>query len=159
MPTVYVETEHQTADPKTFEVQTEPEALSIGVAGAERRGETRPDLNGFRLANPANGMVFLVDRGYIRHIPNPPTYNNLFRSWDGIIVDINVVDIPRAPSITDGALLAKAVGHGPVYLVDRGQKRHVASPAVMDKYHFSWDRINNVPLILLDSMPDGPQIS
>ena len=150
--------EHKTADPKELEVQTEPEVISLGVLEAER-GSPRPDLNGFRVKSPASPAIYLIDRGYRRWIPNPATYNNLFRSWGGIIVDINIDEIPLASSISNGAILARPIGQAPVYLVDRGRKRHVASPAAMDKYHFSWDRVYNVPEILLSSILDGPSIS
>ena len=93
-------------------------------------GGLRPDLNGFRVKSPAAPHIYLIDRGMRRHIPNPPTYENLFRSWNGIIVDINISDITLGQPITSGAVLAKASNHPAIYLIDSAQKRWIVSPPV-----------------------------
>src|SRR5262249_26247406 len=49
----------------------------------------RPDLNGLRVKLPNRPEIYLIDRGYRRWIPNPATYNNPLRHWNGIIVGIN----------------------------------------------------------------------
>jgi hypothetical protein len=46
-----------------------------------------------------------------------------------------------------------------VYLVSNGQKRHVASPAVMDKFWFNWNTIQAVPQNILDALPTGPDLT
>lgn len=121
--------------------------------------EDRPDLNGVRMKSPDNPMVYMVDQGKKRWIPNPSTYNNLFRDWTSIVVDIDVNEVPTGPQISDGAILARAGGTAPVYLVDQGMKRWIISPATMDKYDFDWGKIKVVEPIVLGALPSGPDIS
>ncbi len=119
----------------------------------------RPDLAGRRLQGVNDPAVYLVDdNGFRRWIPNPPTYNNLFRDWNGIVEVIDINDIDRGPDISDGAILAKDPNLPPVYLIDNGQKRWVTSPAVMDKFYFSWQTIHAVPNIVLSFVPSGSDI-
>ncbi len=100
-----------------------------------------------------------MDQGYRRWIPNPATYNNLFRDWNGIREDTGVGDIPVGAPITDGAVLVRGLGTAPIYLVDAGAKRWIASPAAMDKYYFSWARVYQVPPILVWYIANGSTIS
>ena len=120
----------------------------------------RPDLAGVRIKSPNQPQVYLIDDdGTRRWIPDPPTYNNLFRNWDGIIQDINTNEIEEGPSITSGAILARGFNTPQVYLISNGHKRWVVSPEAMDKFYFSWDAVKEDPLILLDSIASGPNIS
>jgi hypothetical protein len=121
-------------------------------------GGPRPDLNGLRVKFPNQPEIYLIDRGYRRWIPNPATYNNLFRDWEGIVVDIDINEIPLAPQITSGAVLVRADGTAPVYLVDSGVKRWIVSPAMMDKYYFNWNRVYVLPAGSVDPIPMGPNI-
>jgi hypothetical protein len=67
--------------------------------------------------------------------------------------------IAIGPDITSGAYLAISPLGGKVYLVDRGQKRWITSPAVMDKFYFAWNQIRQVAQSTLDSLPDGPAMN
>jgi hypothetical protein len=117
---------------------------------------TRQDLSGLRVRSPVDPAIFLIDpEGYRRHVPDPATYNNLFRDWSGIIVDINIPDIALADPLSPGAVLARAADTPHVYLVSNGIKRHITSPAVMDKYHFSWGQIRVLPRVVMDAIPTG----
>jgi hypothetical protein len=145
--------DHKTADAKELQQKTKPPVASIGM-----QPDTlvpRPDLNGLRVKLPADPAVYLIDDGLKRHIPDPTTYTNLFRDWNGIIIDININEIPSGSDISIGAVLARGDGTAPVYLIDQGVKRWITSPAAMDKYYFSWDRVVVVPITLLTSIPDG----
>lgn len=75
-----------------------------------------------------------------------------------MIVDINIDEIAASTPLSDGAILAKA-DTAPVYLVSNGLKRWITSPAVMDKYNFSWDRVYVLPRSVIDSIPTGPSWS
>jgi hypothetical protein len=45
----------------------------------------RMDLAGARIAASGNSAIYLVDDdGTARHIPDPTTYNRLFRDWNGV---------------------------------------------------------------------------
>jgi len=118
----------------------------------------RPDLNGRRMRHPNEPHVYLIDEGRRRWIPNPPTYNNLFRDWNGIILDWNIANIDRGSDIANGAVLARQEGMAPVYLVEF-QKRRIDSPAAMDRYYFNWNAVRQVPRLLLQYINSGPIIS
>jgi hypothetical protein len=151
------------ADPSELEVKTEAIPVSVGFAptanGDKSRSGPRPDLNGVRCKFSNRPENYLIDQGYRRHIPDPPTYNNLFRGWDGVVVDNEIDEIPEARAIQSGAVLSKGHLTPHVYLIEYGQKRHVTSPAAMDKYYFAWNRIYVVPQVEVDAIPDGPAIS
>jgi hypothetical protein len=119
----------------------------------------RPELNGrlIRL-HEQSPPIYLVDEGRKRHVPNPETYNNLFRDWARLdeVPDLNEIDDGTA--ISNGAILARAINTAPVYLIDNGTKRHVASEQTMDKYYFDWGKVKEVNQILLDNIQSGPQI-
>jgi len=68
-------------------------------------------------------------------------------------------EIDEGPPISDGALLAKDPGTDPVWFIDHSlqQKRHISDVA-MDKYNFSWDRIEAVSNFVLDAIPTGSDI-
>lgn len=118
----------------------------------------RPDLNGYRVRVPGQAAIYLIDRGKRRHIPNPETYNNLFRNWDGIVGDINVPEITEDAPLASGSALIQGQGRAEVYLLDQGKKRHILSPAVMDRYYFDWQKIHHVPGNVIDSIPSADAI-
>ena len=118
----------------------------------------RKDLDGLRVQLPGDPAVYLMDQGTKRHVPNPATYNNLFRDWNGIVVDASINTIDTGTPISDGAVLAQAFGDSAVYLIDQGRKRHIGSPATMDRYYFDWSKIQHVAPIIIASIPEGPAI-
>jgi hypothetical protein len=121
--------------------------------------QPRPDLAGKRIQAPGTPAIFLVDdNGTTRYIPDPTTYNNLFRDWSGIQA-VDPAIIAAGPPLTSGAYLAtSASGGGAIYLVSNGQKRHVSSPASMDKFWLNWGTVQSVPQSTLDGLPNGPDV-
>ena len=116
----------------------------------------RPDLAGYRIQIPGQPSVWLIDQqGYKRGIPNPTTYNNLFRNWSGIVADVDANEIANGPGLDDGAVLLKGSATPSVYIIDGGKKRGITSPAVMDQYYFNWGTIVVIPDILLNAIPNG----
>jgi hypothetical protein len=116
----------------------------------------RPDLSGLRLIAPNGGAIYLVDpHGYLRLIPDPTTYYNLFRDLNGIVTDVDLINIAMGPPLTSGALLAQGVGTLAIYLVSNGSKQLVTSPAAMDKYYFNYNTVAHVPYILVEYIPSG----
>jgi hypothetical protein len=124
----------------------------------------RPDLNGQRISNPASGAIYLIDNGAKRVIDDPTAMNNLFNDWNAI-PDINMQLIDDGVDIDDLVVLARGFGDPAVYLIDKKNaageriKRHVASPETMVKYNFSANKIYDVPMALISTMPTGPQIT
>ncbi|HEX6369170.1 MAG TPA: hypothetical protein VF006_09570 [Longimicrobium sp.] len=131
---------------------TLPEGLEVGAASGPRT-----DLNGLRMQKPGAGEIYLIDRGYKRHIPNPTTYNNLFANWDGIIQYVNLDDIPSGPGITNGALLMQGGGYEQ-FLCDDRCKRHIASQDTFRRYNFNAGAIYQFPAIVVDFVPTGERI-
>ena len=142
------------ANPEEIQVLTEPLSFGTGVP-LEERITARPELNGKRIKTVDSPAIYLVIDGYRRGIPNPSTYNNLFRDWNNILISFDITSIPVAPSISSGALLVKSSDSNKVFLLSDGQKRHISSPKIMDKYNFNWDRVNIVAPIFLSSIPTG----
>jgi hypothetical protein len=146
------------ADTTNLAVDTPAEVSSLGVVAA-LLANPRPDLDGLRVKTPGQPEIYLMDEGYRRWIPNPTTYNNLFRDWNGIQEDVAVGEIPLGTPLADGSVLAMGSGNGAVYLAEAGVKRWITSPAAMDKYYFNWNRIYVIPSILIRNNPDGRPIS
>lgn len=118
---------------------------------------TQPGLNGQRVK--WGDKIYLILDGERRWIPNPTTYDNLFRDWNGVINNNDVITIFEGNWLSDGAILARAPHHPPVYLISNGVKRWIQSPEAMDKYHFNWNKIIEVPKILLDFIQNGPTLN
>jgi hypothetical protein len=118
----------------------------------------RRDLDGLRVQLPGDPAIYLMDRGQKRHIPDP-TYNNLFRDWNGVVQDANLDEIDTGPPLTEGAFLVQAFGEAAIYVVDGAQKRRIASPGTMDRYYLAWDRVQHVTPSIIAAILTGPQIA
>jgi hypothetical protein len=143
-------------------IATEPYLVSVGLQSPESTEEevlriARPDLNGIRIQQAGSSAIYLVDRGQKRHIPDPQTFNNLFKNWSHHEV-LDIDSIETGIPLPSGAILAAPIGEGTVYLLDGGCKRHVTGPAVMTKYNFNWDRVYKLPPISLANIPLGDPI-
>jgi hypothetical protein len=134
----------------------ESERLGAIPEGPPISGEYIPD--GRRVVEPASGAVYLMIGGALRHIPNPATYNNLFRDWKGIGTLGNLAGQHKGPPLTDRAHLAKGTPDGRIFLIGDNQKRWIRSPAVMDRYQFNWGAVRTLPADLLAIVPDGEPI-
>ena len=76
-----------------------------------------------------------------------------YAAANGAFAGVGVNNLPLSP----GAALAKAWDSEAVYLISNGQKRWV-SEAAMERYGISGDQIHEVAPILLQSIPDGPDM-
>jgi hypothetical protein len=118
-----------------------------------------PELGGKRLRLPGEPAIYLIDpEGYRHVIPDPYTYNRIFRDWNGIFDDAELYDIPDAGPLSFGASVIRGDGTAPVYFVSAGTKRHISSPAVMDKCNFRWPSGGDVvgPAVV-NAIPTGPE--
>ena len=133
----------------------EPSAALRASPNAEF-GAPRRDLAGCRMRTPTCASIYVIDPdGYRRWVPNHMTYSRLFRDGAGIVDDFDLEHIAQRPKLTSGAMLVQGDVSSSVYLLDHGVKRWVPSPAVMDKYHFAWDRIFVVKQFFIDKIPNG----
>ncbi|MGL4512527.1 MAG: hypothetical protein ACRCT8_05500 [Lacipirellulaceae bacterium] len=143
----------------TYDVSTvDIKSTSRATKGELTMADLRNDLNGLRVQLPGRPEIYLIDEGCKRHIPNPATYDSLFRDWGGIVQDLDIDEIPNAAAISDGAVLAQGKGRAEVYLIDGGVKRHVPSPALMDRYHFRWPQ-SRLDTAVIDAIPTGRPIA
>lgn len=117
----------------------------------------RPDLAGQRYQYPGQAQIYLIDvLGTRRWIPNPDTYNRLFRDWNGIVQDIDTLEILAGAPISSDAYLAQSNDlHQYKYLIDGGHKRWIDGQAAMDKYYFNWNNLVPVDPAILSTIPDG----
>ena len=117
----------------------------------------RTDLDGRCIKHPERIRVFFVDRGQKRHVLDVDTFFRIFRDWR-VDDEAEIDAIEDGPDVSLGAAII-GVGEPPgaIYLVDNGTKRHVLSPAVMDRYNFRAP-FAVVPEIALRFVPDGPAI-
>ncbi|MFI1800282.1 hypothetical protein ACH427_23425 [Streptomyces sp. NPDC020379] len=144
-----------------------PAAQAVGAGSGtaavhqsdSRLSRPHPELNGKRVKGINGPAIYLILDGKRRWIPNPDTYNNLFRGWDGIqsVVDINSID--DGGQLSDGAILGKSPNAPQVYLISNGVKRWITSPAAMDKYDFAWNKIVVLSPVAIGSIPTGANIS
>jgi hypothetical protein len=118
----------------------------------------RKNLDGLRVQLPGDPAIYLMDGGQKRHIPDPTTYNNLFRDWNAIVQDTELDSVDTGPPISQGAVLAQAFGDAAGYIIDQGKKRHIGSPATMDRYDLDWKKIQHVAQIIIQAIPTGPEI-
>jgi hypothetical protein len=141
-----------------IQVNTAPPTATIGAANVAAAAVPRPDYAGLRVMEHTGPAIYLIDPdGYRRWIPDPTTFNNLFRDWSVERMDLS--NIPEASPLTSGAVLAIGSGTAPVYLVSNGVKRWITSGGAMDKYNFKWEHVVQVPRVLVDSIPSGPSWS
>lgn len=119
--------------------------------------------------NDDTGAVYIALDGFIRHVPDSPTYNALFSTpLDASRMirihnfNLNVEGLNEGSVLPSGAQLIRDDSNGAVYLIDNvnGQvvKRHITSPAQMDKYHFNWGRVVHVTNITASAIKSGKSI-
>ena len=144
----------------------------------------RPDLAGQRIQVPGEDAIHLVDEdGTKRHIPDVPTYINLFAENPGGTSDIHLLSqgelmqIPQGPDVPSNSILARFTGDpktGAFYLVSAMQsqtstefsRRWITSPAAMNKFGFASSKVQTLvgdpnlnPVLNLKSVVDGPEIN
>ena len=115
--------------------------------------------DGERVKGSNGAAIYLVLNGQLCWIPDPTTYNNLFSSWNGVVVSDYLVDnIPQGQQLTSGALLVKSPSGAPVYLLTNGKKRWIPSPDVFAKFSFNSAKVVNLPQVVVDALPQGVNI-
>ncbi len=148
-----------TMDPASMDTTPPPvQNLDMSVKGGP---VPHPGFNGRRIKPiGGNAIYFVWKNGYKCWIPNPATYDNLFRSWGGILElsKAQVDAIATGPNITPGAIMARGHDQAAVYFVSNQTKNWVTSPVAMDYCHFKWPN-PTVPPVLLEFIPDGHHIN
>jgi hypothetical protein len=127
----------------------------------QRAYETAGDwtrYDGERVKGSNSAPVYLILHGQLRWIPDPTTYNNLFKDWNGIGVNDYLVDnVPVGLPLTSGAVLAKGSGAA-IYVITNGQKLWIPDPTVFNKFYFNSGKVVTVPDVIINSVPQGLNI-
>jgi hypothetical protein len=105
----------------------------------------------------ADGRIYLVLGGQLRHVPNMETFNSLFKDSTSVIRIASTSTYRVGLPITDGAYLAKMPVDPKVFLVIDGTKRWIYGGAV-DQYGFNLNKIQTLTAAQLAAIPDGPPI-
>ena len=109
-------------------------------------GKAQSYQNGRKLHTP-DGAVWVMWEGKKRHIPNPDVYNRLFRDalgsnlwnigWD------EANRIPTGDPIGTNAWIGSD-DSGRVWFFEYDKRKHIGSPAIMDKYNLKWPGKENL---------------
>jgi hypothetical protein len=113
--------------------------------------------NGMRLRDSATGRIYLMIDYVLRHVPNPPTYENLFATWEA--VPITLGNLPAGDPLTDGAYLVKGDLSARWFFVVDGTKRWIASPLVLATYGFEASKVRIVAQATVDAIPEGAPLA
>lgn len=118
-----------------------------------------PELNGLLAHEGSTPVIFLVDRGARREVPDPATRKGLFGDASAPAENL-FADIDLGPPIPTTSLLAKIEGTAAIFLVEGSPiniKRHITSGSVKSRYHFNGN-VHSLPRAALDSIPTGDPI-
>ena len=111
------------------------------------------ECNGYRYQIPGQLAVYVVIDGVRHHVPDQPTYLNLWAGFADVIAGGGTVDI--GDPLVVGAFLALEVETGRVYLVGRS-KRWIPNPAILHQYAFDEAKIRRMSQASLPGR--GPDI-
>lgn len=112
-----------------------------------------------------SGAVYMIFRGYARWIPNPTTYNNLFKSWSIIQTwPASYMRTMKAEGrigrpITNGATLVKSNRQATVYFRVDGRKLPIADPTTFNHYGFNWRKIKTYSQSSINRIRSGRLMS
>jgi hypothetical protein len=123
---------------------------------ASATAEPRNDLNGLLLQLAGEAAVYLVINGFRRWVPNQATFNLLFVS-NATITPFDISQVSQGPQLSDGAVLAIG-GSDRVYLVSNGVKMWIPNMDIFNRYRFNTSQIVKVPQVVIDSVPNGPNL-
>lgn len=111
--------------------------------------------DGQRVKGSTGPNIYLMLNGVLRVIPDPTTYVQLFRNWNGISVNDYLVDnAPSGEPLTSGSVLINDGGR--IYLVTLSRKMWVPDPPTYNKFNFG--NAFAVPPIVAQCIPTGPNV-
>ena len=134
-----------------------------GTAQAAGTSSPQPELNGLLLQLPGNDKIYLVLNGYRCHVPDVTTLQGLFVNNPKIVQDINIGLVSEGQPLSSGAITAKGPA-ATIYLVSKGVnvanvvKWGIPSMDVFNRYQFDTSKTQQVPQIVIDAVPTGPNV-
>jgi hypothetical protein len=114
-------------------------------------------FEGQRLVQKPSGAIYIVLDGLACHVPDVPTYNSIFNTWDGI-TDASNLPLAFGTPLNSGAFLAFDARNGADYLISNGQKRHIVDLATLVKCCFAGDKTQHLSPAQIDSYPTARNI-
>lgn len=114
--------------------------------------------DGLRVTSHTSGAVYLVMWGQLHWIPDPATFNSVFKDWNGIVNSDYIVDnMPKALSLAPGSFIAISGASPAWYFVTLGKKLHIPDPATVNRFNFRSPI--SLPHLALDYIPTGPNVT
>jgi hypothetical protein len=114
--------------------------------------------DGLRVAAHTTSAICLVMWGELHWIPDPATFNSLFKDWSGIINSDYIVDnMPKGLALAAGSFIAISGASPAWYFVTLGKKLHIPDPATVNRFNFRSPI--SLPHLALDYIPTGPNVT
>jgi hypothetical protein len=116
-----------------------------------------PEYNGLLFQIPGQKEIYLVLNGYLRHVPDWPTFQRLFANAP--IKPADAIDwISKGPALTKGAMLIRGKDVNKTYLLTDKVKMWIPNTTIFEGYHFDMTQCLVDPQIVVDFIPDGPNV-
>ena len=131
---------------------------AAGPAPAGITPSPAPQLNGTLQQEQNTAPVYLVLNGLLCWIPDLATLANLVVPDAKINPNQDLVAIAVGTPLTSGAVLVKGDVDDSTYLVSNGVKMLIPTPTIFTDYQFNWAKVVFVPQIVINSIPDGPNL-
>ena len=149
-------------DAKMAATSENPQEVKLGLSklAVGAAPEPHPELNGYLLKLPNTDPIYLILDGYRCHVPDFPTFQNLFRDGAAVFQEPLLNVVAQGPALSQGALLVRSdvTKDAKVYLLSNGVKRWIPNPEIFNLYQFNASRIVSLPVIVINSIPTGPDI-
>jgi hypothetical protein len=135
------------------------ETLDAGAAEALLSSAVNwKQYDGLRVATHTTSAIYLVMWGELHWIPDPATFNSIFKDWDGIVNSDYIVDnMPKGLALAPGSFIAISGASPSWYFVTLGRKLHIPDPATVGRFNFRSPV--SIPHLALDYIPTGPNVT
>ena len=149
--------------PGTHNAQITVESLYAGGAPTVINVTLRT-ADGALMKGP-DGQTYLLQSGFKRRIPDTATFDASGFSMASVISvpDAWLATIPNGralPSVlATGRLIRPPGDQAPVYVMDGGSKRKIASQGVLSQCGYGVDAIATLSAATVGSLPDGPLLT
>jgi len=127
-----------------------------------------PEFNGHHMKAP-DGKLYLIDRGYRREVPDAKTFSLLFTTWEDVEVPtVDVLTFRLGVPFAKNTVLFRLDTSAdedpnfpgpkhPIFLIDEHKKRAIRSKSTAAKYGFNLGAVRQLPLELVNLIPDGDE--
>ncbi|MBF0324704.1 MAG: hypothetical protein HQL42_06480 [Alphaproteobacteria bacterium] len=112
-------------------------------------------IDGQRLHLNSTGQIFLALDGMLRWIPDPATYDNLFKDWSSVRSITDISGYTLGMPLNKGAYLGSTDTNQTVFLVVDGMKRRVPSSEIFERFAFNAAKIRPHLVTELGALSEG----